>query len=101
MMVLRSQGDKQLGVSKPTDVFAFAMVIVEVFTGEVPWGQSMKVLTVIKKITDGERPKRPAGVSDAVWNFLQECWIQDLQKRPEIGNVVENLKVFVRSGGSR
>ena len=80
-------------VSKPADVFAFAMLAVEVFTGEVPWGKTTRVAAVISKIPRGDRPNRPKDINDVVWGLLTACWDQDPQKRPNIGNVVEKLKI--------
>ena len=80
-------------MSKPADVFAFAMLAVEVFTGEVSWEKTTKVAAVISKIPRGDRPNRLKNINDVVWGLLMACWDQDPQKRPNIGNIVEKLKI--------
>ena len=96
---LTSGGDKPVEVSKPTDVFAFAMLAVEVFTGEAPWGETTKVKLVTPDIKRGLRPSKPAEVGEEMWDLIQSCWSQDPNSRPVIGNVVKKLKELVNSPG--
>nr|KAJ3419815.1 Leucine-rich repeat serine/threonine-protein kinase 2 [Polyrhizophydium stewartii] len=79
-------------LAKPSDVFAFAMMAVEVLTGDVPFGADVSSNEVVAKIKAGERPARPDGVPDALWQVVEECWQQDPGARPSFAAVVERLK---------
>ena len=85
--------------SKTTDVFAFGMVAVEVFTGRVPF-DGLDNSTAMLKIVSGKRPGRPKGtqigLTDEVWGLICKCWTQEPSKRPEITRVVKKLEETVR-----
>lgn len=78
--------------TEQADIFAFAMLNIEVFTGELPFGD-VKHETVIFKIARGQRPEKPhgaesRGLSAEMWEFIQKCWDQDPAKRPDVNAVV-------------
>lgn len=106
-------------VPRPTrasDVYAFAMVILEVFTGEitpfyhnqipmfallgkVPFHQYRREVAAIKMV-QGSRPARPndtlgLGLTDEVWNMVCACWLKEPQSRPIISDVVKCLTSVV------
>ena len=94
-----SRKKPELG-SKPADVFAFAMLAVEVFTGQVPFGETMNNTTAILEIKKGTRPPKPAEIEDEnVWKLVQACWNKRPKKRPDVGNVVANLESLLNGGG--
>ena len=98
--------------SKEADVFAFAMVMIEVrlvgslcqtlayfhvlspqtFTGAVPFYNSVP-LAVMLAIMRGERPPRPTHptLTDELWALAQHCWDQDPYLRPEVSKVLKVL----------
>lgn len=98
--------------SKKSDVFSFAMVMYEVgskyavqrpptdltvtstkvFAGEIPFEKYPNFTTVIK-ITDGDRPGRPANplLTDDVWELMQKCWGKRAHLRPEMSKVLTEL----------
>ena len=85
--------------SKPADVFAFAMLAVEVFTGKVPFDKQ-KNEAVVVSILEGSRPKMPenaqaVGLTGEMWNLLESCWRQDPKKRPTMEEVVRRWQRFV------
>ena len=70
------------------------MLVVEVFTGEKPFGGSKSDTLVSLWITQGKRPQRPmddqgVGFSDGVWDIVQRCWTQNPGERPIIDDVVK------------
>jgi len=86
--------------SKPTpqaDIYAFGMVTFQVLTGETPFhgvGQGDVVCYVVH---DKKRPGKPEnasaiGFSDSLWDFTQRCWDEDMELRPEVGEVVTHLE---------
>ena len=101
---------KPLTASKPADVFAFAMLAVEIFTGNVPFGD-MKNKSAAVHIANGRRPDKPdaadqLGLTTEMWEFIGKCWTPNPKKRPTIDEVVGAWEGFVnghvafRSGSS-
>jgi len=88
----RKKGYKQPAATKEADIFAFAMLGIEVFTEELPFGE-MRHETAILMIVRGQRPDKPCntecrGFTPQVWKFTQRCWRQNPAKRPDIAAVV-------------
>ncbi|KAF9647764.1 kinase-like protein [Thelephora ganbajun] len=85
------------GIStRQSDVFALAMVTLEVFTGQVPFPEN-KQPAAMKKIMDGERPLRPQkttrlGLSDEFWEVIQSSWAHGMEQRPPVETFVEFLE---------
>ena len=102
-------------VSKASDVFSLGMVIVEVgsnwitmrrlpnllvqvFTGEVPFNR-VKSAEIVMLIMTGKRPGRPNHLefTNPLWMLTQRCWAgvpQDRPKMEEVIKVLEELSVF-------
>ena len=78
--------------SKPADVFAFAMLVVEVYTGRLPFGDEVKPESAMVDIARGKRPDRPQaehfGLTKEKWKFVERCWDQEILNRPRIDEVV-------------
>ncbi|KAF9642665.1 kinase-like protein, partial [Thelephora ganbajun] len=79
--------------SKKSDVFSFAMVIFEAFSGTVPFHDTAAP-AVTASIMDGKRPSRPAHPSliDPLWKLTQRCWKDAAKDRPEMEEVIKELK---------
>ena len=89
--------------SKAADVFAFAMLAVEVFTGKIPFGEQ-KNEAVVVRISQGGRPEMPGnaqevGLTSDMWTLLENCWDQNPNRRPSMGEVVRRWREFVENGG--
>ncbi|EMD41266.1 hypothetical protein CERSUDRAFT_39571, partial [Gelatoporia subvermispora B] len=77
-------------ISVPTtasDIYSFALVMWEIFTGSYPFGDIANGLRVTFSIISGERPRRPRramplGLDDGVWELMERCWQEDRLKRP-------------------
>ena len=87
--------------SKSADVFAFAMLAVEVFTGEVPFGNTTEGLVAVQ-IASGKRPARPQaaerfGLTVEMWMFIENCWMTNPSNRPTIDEVVRTWGGFVNA----
>ncbi|KAF9651098.1 kinase-like protein [Thelephora ganbajun] len=81
--------------SKEGDVFSFAMVTIEAFTGAVPFNDDPP-RAVMLAIVDGERPPRPTHptFTDDLWALTQRCWDQEAHLRPQMSEVLQNLRRF-------
>jgi serine/threonine protein kinase len=90
---------KLMTASKSADIFAFAMLAVEVFTGKVPF-RNMKNESVVIQIAGGKRPDEPQaakrlGLSAEMWRFIEKCWSANPSERPAIDEVVRIWEGFV------
>jgi serine/threonine protein kinase len=99
--------------SKEADVFAFAMVMIEVcrwksaarralaycclgltqlFTGAIPFRNHTSAMA-ISAIIQGRRPPRPTHptFTERLWTLMQRCWDQDPHLRPEVSELLQVL----------
>ena len=94
----RRKGARQPAGTEQADIFAFAMLAIEVFTGELPFGD-VRHETAILMIARGQRPDKPhdaetRGLTTGVWRFIQKCWNQNPSKRPNTSAVVTAWQGF-------
>jgi len=94
----RKPGSKPATASKPADIFALAMLALEMFTGKVPFG-NMKEDSVVDQIRSGRRPVKPQaaeqlGLTAEMWELLEKCWAANPNERPTIDDVVRTLEGF-------
>lgn len=80
--------------SKASDIFSFAMLMAEVFHGSPPLGH-LPGFNAALAIIGGKRPSRPThpAVTERLWSFMQRCWDDDYNSRPEAAEVSEFLAV--------
>ncbi|EJD45497.1 kinase-like protein, partial [Auricularia subglabra TFB-10046 SS5] len=89
LLDLPSQSAHNISTPRPrsktpaSDVYAFGMLILQAFSGAVPWHGCDNV-AVIYRIVHGLVPPRPrdAALTDALWDLCLECWSFDPAKRP-------------------
>ena len=98
--------------TKESDVFSFAMVMIEVcgdrpityrrphslvkvFTGEIPFKRAPSS-EVVMRLAGGERPGRPTHpiFTDPLWELTQRCWGMPAQDRPKMEDVLEELSAL-------
>jgi len=81
-----------------TDVFAFAMTMIEVFTGELPFALKKKETAVMRLIAEGGRPEIPTEIKDHPWleQLLQQCWNQDPAVRPTAAKIKETISAHMK-----
>ncbi|KAF9644877.1 kinase-like protein, partial [Thelephora ganbajun] len=79
---------KEGSVSKEGDVFTFAMVTVEIFTGHAPFVKNYQ--SAIFDIISGKRPQRPHKLHhDGLWQLVQRCWNEQPGERPTSSQLLE------------
>lgn len=76
------------------DVWAFGMVMIEVFTGKHPFATIDRESCVQTHVCiRGGRPERPDDelVTDEVWQLMQDCWKTDPKERPAFEEIHRRL----------
>jgi len=85
--------------SMQADIFAFAMVAIEVFTGKRPF-EGKGSPSAANRIVERYRPEFPenaeeVGLVTHMKELIQKCWEQDPVQRPTIDEVVKALEDLV------
>ncbi|KAI6042863.1 kinase-like domain-containing protein [Pisolithus marmoratus] len=77
----------------PCDVYSFGSIILQVFSGKVPYSYLNSDTQVVGMVVRGIRPERPRKptIKDEQWDIIQWCWTLDATQRPEIGEVARAL----------
>ena len=84
------------------------LTAIQVFTGFVPFYEHPRDSTVIFKIVEGKRPSRPPagnlawvqwGLTDVIWELMEDCWRQDPTSRPTAEDIVARLHSQGRADG--
>jgi serine/threonine protein kinase len=70
-----------------TDVFSFAMIVLDLFAEVRGGGDARQRL-----IDRGLRPKRPKGIPDWHWELVNECWKVAGKERPTFKAILERMK---------
>ncbi|KAH7927191.1 kinase-like protein [Leucogyrophana mollusca] len=78
-------------VSFAADVYAFACVVYEMYSGSPPFHE-LRPAGVIRAIIGGQRPLRPVGISSSVWGVVENCWQQGPAERPCASDIVHDLR---------
>jgi serine/threonine protein kinase len=71
------------------DVWGFAMMVMEIWTGAAPFSYIRGDASVIHHVISGGRPKRYycQQISDEVWGVLEKCWDIDPGLRPSMASL--------------
>ncbi|KAG6905133.1 hypothetical protein DXG01_004644 [Tephrocybe rancida] len=86
--------------TKETDVYAWAGVCYEIFTGHLPFYEIPHGITVMTQIVQGHTPTRPdeddaawreRGLNERIWKLMKDCWDFEPSKRPDMTQIVSNL----------
>ncbi|KAK1216149.1 hypothetical protein PQX77_021228 [Marasmius sp. AFHP31] len=85
-------------VSLASDVYSFAMTILELMTHAHPFSQYKHPPQVVVMVSNGRNPGRPTeekvvtrGLDDGLWQLMTECWNRMPSARPGIKEVLTRL----------
>ncbi|EFJ42761.1 hypothetical protein VOLCADRAFT_97147 [Volvox carteri f. nagariensis] len=79
-------------VSKANDVYAYGVLLFELFTGERAWEGMPRALLPARVALEGWRPVFPPHTPAAYRQLAERCWLADPAKRPTFEEVVAVLK---------
>lgn len=77
-----------------SDVYAFAMCILEAVTGEPPWGCNIVDAGVRYQIKNGNFPLQPSRLSKTQWKLIEMMCVPEPAQRVHISFVAEKLGEF-------
>jgi serine/threonine protein kinase len=82
--------DHAVEATNATDVYAFGVLLYELWTGEVPWA-GLGDAAIIPAVTAGKRPEIPAScpLPPAMHCLIELCWHQDPSERPTFATLKE------------
>ncbi|KAG1796466.1 kinase-like domain-containing protein [Suillus variegatus] len=90
-LMLGEGNESALVLSPKSDIYSFGGIMLQVLEGKVPYHYIRNHAAIINNISRGIKPKRPptSVVGDSDWNFVQSCWLEDMESRPSDGEVLE------------
>ncbi|KAG6913526.1 hypothetical protein DXG01_006194, partial [Tephrocybe rancida] len=86
--------------TKATDVYAWAGICYEIFTGCLPFFELSNPIVIVAGIIQGHTPTRPEtgnlawgirGLNERVWNLMKECWHFKPSTRPDMTQILLKL----------
>ncbi|KAL0953745.1 hypothetical protein HGRIS_004935 [Hohenbuehelia grisea] len=92
--------------TKASDVYSFACVCVELYTGRPPFYEVHHDATIAMMVVDQKRPPRPWNdtrtdaipMPDALWALVRSCWSHNFAHRPASRDVVHDLSLISSQG---
>lgn len=81
-------------VTTASDVYAFAMTVVEIFTGRAPFSHIRNDAKVVMEVLIGRRPAREdcEQIDDSLWLILEKSWNPDPVQRPSMASIFSRLQ---------
>ncbi|KAJ6542648.1 kinase-like domain-containing protein [Mycena capillaripes] len=79
-----------------TDVYAFACVCLELYTGSPPFSDVSPDVAAMLKVVAGERPAQPATMSDNLWQLVTAAWAQIFLDRPGLEAIIESMRMLLK-----
>ncbi|KAF9255400.1 kinase-like protein [Marasmius fiardii PR-910] len=76
-----------------SDVYAFAGVCCEIFSGKVPFHALNDPAVIVAVMVNKEHPPRPEGtlLNDGMWKIMEDCWNFDPRLRPTASDIVTRV----------
>ncbi|KIM71468.1 hypothetical protein PILCRDRAFT_830315 [Piloderma croceum F 1598] len=90
-LMMPSGEHKRYISGEAVDVWAFAMTVIEIFTGRIPFWYIRSDTKVIYTVMTGGRPERShySQINSNIWETLERCWDQDADYRPSMEQVMQ------------
>ncbi|KUF84097.1 Cell division control protein 7 [Phytophthora nicotianae] len=82
------------GPTLASDIYSFAMCIIEVISGDFPWGKSLDDAAVKSNVLQKKTPRRPNNFTDEQWDLVTRMCSFEPQSRPNATALVHLLWKF-------
>ncbi len=82
---------ERMAYSRASDVFAFGVLLYEIFARSAPW-PGLANVNVITQVVMGKRMELPKSIPHEVREAMKQCWAQEAAERPKITAVVDELR---------
>jgi serine/threonine protein kinase len=86
-----SRGKPGKPATLASDVYSFAMVMIEIVSGSYPWGGYMPDAAVAFHVKKGKLPPRPQELDDSEWRLIERMCCLNPAERVSIDAVVVHL----------
>lgn len=83
---------------KPADVYCFAFLAWELYTGLAPFGYLHNTALAHRVLNKKELPHRPECMDDATWDMVEKCWTHEASQRPAFAAIQRRLRKFLLKG---
>jgi hypothetical protein len=87
---------ERLAYSKASDVFAFGVLLYEIFARSAPWPRVANV-NVITQVITGKRMELPMSVPAGVRKVIGQCWVHASNERPSMQLVVADIAAVCKN----
>ncbi|KNZ75259.1 Serine/threonine-protein kinase A-Raf [Termitomyces sp. J132] len=86
--------------TKESDIFAWANVCYEIFTGRLPFYEVTRESTVLIKVLRGDIPTHPQqddpawlehGLNERIWDLMENCWKFQPSERPKMATIITRI----------
>mmetsp|Transcript_37103 Transcript_37103/g.72883 ORF Transcript_37103/g.72883 Transcript_37103/m.72883 type:complete len:793 (+) Transcript_37103:39-2417(+) len=84
--------------SEASDVYGFAMIILELFTRQVPFPDMNPHQAALAVVTKDLRPKIPEFIPPGFAQLIADCWTRNPKQRPTMKEVIPRLKKLKEDG---
>lgn len=102
--LIEKTDDEKFRTTNASDVYAFAMVLWNAWSGQKPFPTLKEPLEITSAVADGLRPRRPQllpaermfdePTEDRLWRLTEEMWAQKPEDRPETSKVKDEMEII-------
>ncbi|KDQ09418.1 hypothetical protein BOTBODRAFT_36998 [Botryobasidium botryosum FD-172 SS1] len=98
--IVNASSKEEVRRTTETDNFAYGRVMLELFTGQIPFFYlSDNTLSIFELVRHGQFPERPLdkdviakGLDDNMWELMKRCWSVEPKQRPSAAGLLHHLK---------
>ncbi|KAL0573289.1 GTPase activating protein (GAP) for Rho1p [Marasmius crinis-equi] len=85
--------DPPCSTSTSSDIYAYACVCYEIFSGNIPFRELVEGAVVVAVLIDKKQPSRPevSELTDTMWEIMTLCWAYDPALRPTATDVLGRI----------